>query len=102
MKLYATVTSERASKGQGGNDYLRIALYAEDHETPVGHIIMDIQGNEWVLKWLPTRHGINRKIEGVFCSEIARGELKGKKEKGGCDKHHNLRQIDCEQCNPAN
>mgnify|MGYP001608379925 CR=1 FL=1 len=26
MKLYATVTSERATKGQGGNDYLQIQL----------------------------------------------------------------------------
>ncbi|MEK9207468.1 MAG: hypothetical protein AAB922_03235 [Patescibacteria group bacterium] len=27
MKLYATVTSERASKGQGGNDYLQINIF---------------------------------------------------------------------------
>ena len=26
MKLYATVTSERASKGQGGNEYIEIEL----------------------------------------------------------------------------
>ena len=26
MKLYATVQSERASKGQGGNDFLRVYL----------------------------------------------------------------------------
>jgi hypothetical protein len=26
MKLYATVTSERASKGQGGNEYINIKL----------------------------------------------------------------------------
>ena len=26
MKLYATTTSERASKGQGGNEYLEITL----------------------------------------------------------------------------
>src|SRR5260221_12211558 len=30
MKLYATVTSERASKGQGGNKYLTIKLQAGD------------------------------------------------------------------------
>jgi len=29
MKLYATTTSERASKGQGGNDYLEIDINAE-------------------------------------------------------------------------
>lgn len=29
MKLYATVTSERASKGQGGNEFLDIQIKAE-------------------------------------------------------------------------
>lgn len=29
MKLYATVTSERASKGQGGNEYIAIQLKDE-------------------------------------------------------------------------
>jgi hypothetical protein len=29
MKLYATTTSERASKGQGGNDYLDIIINQE-------------------------------------------------------------------------
>jgi hypothetical protein len=27
MKLYATTTSERASKGQGGNDFVKIHIY---------------------------------------------------------------------------
>ena len=31
MKLYATVTSERATKGQGGKD-LMIEIYGEDRE----------------------------------------------------------------------
>jgi hypothetical protein len=30
MKLYATTTSERASKGQGGNDYLDIRIYGDE------------------------------------------------------------------------
>jgi hypothetical protein len=29
MKLYATITSERASKGQGGNKYIDIVLQVE-------------------------------------------------------------------------
>ena len=32
MKLYATVTSERASKGQGGNEYLDIAVTDDNEE----------------------------------------------------------------------
>lgn len=27
MKLYATITSERAAKGQGGNDFIQINLF---------------------------------------------------------------------------
>lgn len=32
MKLYATVTSERASKGQGGNRFLEVEILAEKLE----------------------------------------------------------------------
>lgn len=32
MKLYATTTSERASKGQGGNKYLEIDVYDENQD----------------------------------------------------------------------
>lgn len=32
MKLYATVTSERTNKGQGGNKYLEILVKAEGLE----------------------------------------------------------------------
>lgn len=32
MKLYATTTSERASKGQGGNNFLTITITNEDGE----------------------------------------------------------------------
>lgn len=30
MKLYATTTSERATKGQGGNEYLLIDILGEE------------------------------------------------------------------------
>ena len=34
MKLYATTTSERASKGQGGNEYLETVYNIMDKNTP--------------------------------------------------------------------
>ena len=37
MKLYATVTSERASKGQGGNEYIEVVL--KDEEQKIRYII---------------------------------------------------------------
>lgn len=33
MKLYATVQSERASKGQGGNQFLKVDITGEHEET---------------------------------------------------------------------
>jgi hypothetical protein len=33
MKLYATTTSERASKGQGGNEYLDIEIQDQNRNT---------------------------------------------------------------------
>lgn len=38
MKLYATIKSERASKGQGGNSFLTITLFNEESE-PIGDIL---------------------------------------------------------------
>jgi hypothetical protein len=32
MKLYATTTSERASKGQGGNDFIEILVQDENQK----------------------------------------------------------------------
>jgi hypothetical protein len=32
MKLYATTTSERATKGQGGNDFLNIEIFNADND----------------------------------------------------------------------
>lgn len=67
MKLYATVTSERATKGQGGNDYLCIKLTVKNGKRldyPIGEIVLDFMDdhknhgtsqNEWLLKWIDQR-----------------------------------------------
>ena len=44
MKLYATTTSERATKGQGGNKILCIYLTNEKRQV-VGEIVMDATRN---------------------------------------------------------
>jgi len=38
MKLYATTTSERASKGQGGNDYLESNYFITSKEKPQARV----------------------------------------------------------------
>ena len=40
MKLYATVTSDRAKKGQGGNSFLHIEIYGENQNVPVADAIV--------------------------------------------------------------
>jgi len=57
MKLYAKVNSERASKGQGGNEYVQVELYAFDRDVPIGEISMcvvgDSEGNgkQYLITW---------------------------------------------------
>lgn len=38
MKLYATTTSERASKGQGGNEYIETKFYITEKEKPQARV----------------------------------------------------------------
>lgn len=57
MKLYATVTSERASKGQGGNKHIVIELRAFDRDTPIGELCFyvtddaDGKPKQYMLTW---------------------------------------------------
>jgi len=37
MKLYATITSERATKGQGGNEYISITI-RDEGKYPIGAV----------------------------------------------------------------
>lgn len=80
MKLYATVKSERASKGQGGNEYLKIIirndrqhciayLTFKPDETCDISVIKDIKTNFEPVEWIGTDD-----------------DVKGKKQKGEkCD-----------------
>lgn len=43
MKLYATTTSERASKGQGGNEFLDVFLQVKNEETGLNDHVAQIQ-----------------------------------------------------------
>lgn len=92
MKLYATTTSERASKGQGGNEYICIKLTVQNGskiDYPIGEIILDYNDdvknhgtnqNEWVLKYLPFIEYDARIID----QGNVEPPTKGKKEKGEC------------------
>lgn len=70
MKLYATVTSERASKGQGGKA-IRLDLYGENRNEPV----YCIGWTDWGL--IVSENKTGRKLFEI--------ETKGNKQKGNYD-----------------
>ncbi|HEX3624885.1 MAG TPA: hypothetical protein VH280_05590 [Verrucomicrobiae bacterium] len=72
MKLYATVASERATKGQGGNDYLKIVIKDEMKTTKA---IIDVTNDEFgfVIDYTDCHTGETNRLK---------EELKGKKQKG--------------------
>lgn len=62
MRLYSTVTSERASKGQGGNEFLEVEFSIDNGNIILGEIYLDIKNdieenscdmNEWYIQWKP-------------------------------------------------
>lgn len=86
MKLYATVSSERATKGQGGNEYLEIELKVNDRENPIGYIVLDYiddvkEGraycDEWILKFSRDKEDWN-----IIAQGHTNYQTKGEKQKG--------------------
>lgn len=73
MKLYATTTSNRATKGQGG-DYLNIQLQGEDRQS-LGVISLRLIDNYYIGIYHYNNTGVNfLRIE----------KEKGKSQKGEC------------------
>lgn len=77
MKLYATITSERASKGQGGNKYLFVDIMAGSSKNSerIAILRVEVEGERWRLRL--------RRPNGEYINDWS-GELKGKKQKGEC------------------
>lgn len=87
MKLYATTTSERASKGQGGNEYIIIDLKvgSAKNSFSIGQVEVILNNDtkhgcntdEWVLQWRSSEHD--------DWNILAQGNIdntKGEKKKG--------------------
>lgn len=75
MKLYATVKSERASKGQGGNEKLDITINIE--KMPLLHISMGIDKMKNEAFWQVSN------IRTKQAREQGRVKLKSQKAKNG-------------------
>src|SRR3990167_9721567 len=79
MKLYSIATSERASKAQGGNKYLKITLNigSTADSRHVATMLANIVGDEVVLQyWVDEGKGLKEITERIVLS------LKGNKQKG--------------------
>jgi len=70
MRLYAKTTSDRASKGQGGNEFINIDLFIGDAKNPVpaGSVYFRIEKDEYVVSYNDI--------------ELYRQKIKGKRQKG--------------------
>lgn len=79
MKMYATVTSERASKGQGGNDFLDIRITVGNAKNP--HLLES-------LTVRPDEKGFGLyDHEDNLLAQVTEEELKkGEKQKGETEK----------------
>lgn len=94
MRLYATTTSERASKGQGGNQYLDIRIKDKDGQEFATFFISDMPDG------IIIRYDIDDDVA-YFEKEP---KTKGEKQKGEqCDgKHEDVKAIiDCKSCSSA-
>jgi len=75
MKLYATVSSERATKGQGGNEFLEIVISGA-HQTELITLKLLPNGSGYELQgWTHDNHFVQVMIE----ENLTKGERqKGK------------------------
>jgi len=88
MKLYATVSSERATKGQGGNEYLDSVVSINKHEVLKIQIDKHENGTHYALQVLERGYI-------VFEENYPIEETKGKKQKGDCDDCMSQTCLDC-------
>lgn len=113
MKLYATTTSERASKGQGGNDFLSIKIQAgRDRKTISTIEVRSSKSSNGVEIF--TAYADNLKIgellempeKGFKLERTARKvrseQIKGEKKKGECVECHTMAYLSgiekCPKC----
>lgn len=82
MKLYATTTSERASKGQGGNKTLNIDILVYDRVNPLYTI--EVTPEKLIFR----ERGYSQPLLERSHKDIKEfEEAKGKKKKGKCPMH---------------
>lgn len=101
MKLYATVTSERASKGQGGNREVVINLKIDPKaRIEVGNLVMSCENDVYTIYYYPINQNCtDQEIKG---GRVLLYETKGEKQKGEkcptCFAQYSEKTMWCEHC----
>jgi len=93
MRLYAKVTSERASKGQGGNEFLRAVVTAE-----IGDNVRD---DILILYVEPCAKGYDIRLSSRHGDELYSEVYEVERPKGECPEggnHFTTREGDEEIC----
>lgn len=83
MKLYATTTSERASKGQGGNEYLRVNFLCGSSKEPadIGMVELLPTGEDKFTLYYRYM-GKSKELQTISLRGTIFSTKKGKKQKG--------------------
>ncbi len=85
MKLYATTTSERASKGQGGQKFIEISVNGEDEQIFFkAYITLNKESKPLIATY--TTKGVHKSDFNTFegyCA-LVDYDTKGKSQKGEC------------------
>ncbi len=80
MKLYATVTSERASKGQGGNKQITINLQIDPvKRKEVGNLVMRCEGDHYTIYYYPISDNCTE--QELHSGRVLLYQTKGEKQK---------------------
>ena len=84
MKLYATVTSERATKGQGGHKQVEILLQIDPKlRLEVGRLVMTCEDDKYKIYYYPINENCTDQVykSGRILLYETMGDKKGEKEK---------------------
>ena len=96
MKLYATITSERASKGQGGNERLTIDIMNEEQKI-IAYLHAIPTDGKPVLGFFPSIKDVYVVTSHEEFRAITEQQRKGKKQKGEwCEICGNMKSSECE------
>lgn len=95
MKLYATTTSERASKGQGGNDYLYIDLLVGSTKEQIKAGRISVTQNE---SWFFVHYHETLESDGITLKTILKGKQKKDELCDTCRTGHNGQKCQSDNC----